>query len=329
MKPPAAAVVVARFSVSVSTTAAAEISDPMIVSSASNTASLSSCRSLLYPLGRPFIVVRKPVSRPIARPALPRTSSIGSGFFFCGIRLLPVEMRSSRSMKPNSSLPKMMMSSASRLTWTMHSDTAWRNDDTKSRSATASMLLATTRENPRRARQRVHVDAVGVAGDRARAERQRVGLARHRGDALGVAAERGRVRQEPVRGEHGLRAPQMRVGRHQRVAGLLGLRDERRDDAHDQAIDRDQPPPQVEPQIDADLLVARAARMEALAGIADALDELALDPRVDVLVVALHDPRILAHRVEQRRQGAVDGGVLVGREHAGGARSPRPRPGCR
>ena len=96
-------------------------------------------------------MVRNPVSRPIARPALPRTSSIGSGFFFCGIRLLPVEIRSSRSMKPNSSLPKMMMSSASRLTCTMHSDTAWRNDDTKSRSATASMLLATTRENPRRA----------------------------------------------------------------------------------------------------------------------------------------------------------------------------------
>jgi hypothetical protein len=107
--------------------------------------------------------------------------------------------------------------------------------------------------------QRVHVDAVGIAGDRARAQRQRVGFARHRGDALGVAAERGRVRQEPVRGEHGLRAPQMGVGRHQRVAGLLGLRDQRRDDAHDQAIDRDQPAPQVEPQIDADLLVGQAA----------------------------------------------------------------------
>ena len=128
-----------------------------------------------------------------------------------------------------------------------------------------------------------------------------------------------------MRGEHGLRAPQMRVGRHQRVAGLLGLCDERRDDAHDQAIDRDQPAAQVEPQIDADLLVARAARMEALAGVADALDELALDPRVDVLVVALHDPRILAHRVEQRRQGAVDGGVLVGREHAGRADRLGPR----
>ena len=43
---------------------------------------------------------------PIARPALPRTSSIGSGFFFCGIMLLPVADASARSKKPNSSAVK-------------------------------------------------------------------------------------------------------------------------------------------------------------------------------------------------------------------------------
>ena len=39
-------------------------------------------------------------------PALPRTSSIGSGFFFCGIMLLPVAELSARSKKPNSSAVK-------------------------------------------------------------------------------------------------------------------------------------------------------------------------------------------------------------------------------
>ena len=65
-------------------------SAPATVSSASNTASLSSCRSLLYPLGSPFIVAIHPVRWPIKRPDLPRISSSGSGFFFCGIMLLPV-----------------------------------------------------------------------------------------------------------------------------------------------------------------------------------------------------------------------------------------------
>ena len=45
----------------------------------------------------------------------------------------------------------MITSSASRLTCTMARATVWRKVDTKSRSATASMLLTTTREKPRRA----------------------------------------------------------------------------------------------------------------------------------------------------------------------------------
>ena len=43
-----------------------------------------------------------PVNRPIAVPALPRTSSAASGFFFCGIIELPVAALSSSSAKPYS-----------------------------------------------------------------------------------------------------------------------------------------------------------------------------------------------------------------------------------
>ena len=55
----------------------------------------------------------------MARPVLPRTSSSGSGFFFCGIMLLPVLSASDSSKKRCSSPQKMMRSSASRLRCTI------------------------------------------------------------------------------------------------------------------------------------------------------------------------------------------------------------------
>ena len=42
------------------------------------------------PSGRPFITPEKPVNRPVVIAAFARISSKPSGFFFCGIRLLPV-----------------------------------------------------------------------------------------------------------------------------------------------------------------------------------------------------------------------------------------------
>ena len=84
----------------------------------------------------------------MARPDLPRTNSSGSGFFFCGIMLLPVDEASDNSKNPYSSPLKITMSSAKRLRCTMVNAHAWRKVDTKSRSDEASMLLATTRENP-------------------------------------------------------------------------------------------------------------------------------------------------------------------------------------
>ena len=84
------------------------------VSSASNSGSLSSCRSRLYASGRPLSVARKPVRSPIRRPALPRASSAMSGFFFCGSIDDPVLYASASRRKPNSSLDQSTISSPRR-----------------------------------------------------------------------------------------------------------------------------------------------------------------------------------------------------------------------
>ena len=64
------------------------------------------------------------------------------------------------------------------------------------------------------------VDRVAGAGNGARPERKLVDFRQDSVEAIVIAAERGRVREEIVRGEHGLRAAQVRVRRHQRVAGV-------------------------------------------------------------------------------------------------------------
>ena len=63
----------------------------------------------------PFIVVRSDMSAPYTRPVLPRTSSAISGFFFCGMILLPVLYASSISTNLYSLEFQMMISSEKRL----------------------------------------------------------------------------------------------------------------------------------------------------------------------------------------------------------------------
>ena len=61
------------------------------------------------------------------------------------------------------------------------------------------MLLRDDAAEAERAGQAVHVDRITGAGDRARSERQLVGLVQHRGEAIDVAAQRRAVRQQEVR----------------------------------------------------------------------------------------------------------------------------------
>lgn len=59
---------------------------------------------------------------PIRRPAFPRINSKLSGFFFWGIKELPVENSSERIIKENSELEYKIKSSAKRLKWQPVSD---------------------------------------------------------------------------------------------------------------------------------------------------------------------------------------------------------------
>ena len=94
-----------------------------------------------------------------------------------------------------------------------------------------------------------------------------------------------------MRDEHRLRRPEMRERRHQRVAGRRRLRRQRVDDARDRALQQRNAPPQIEPQVERHLLVARSAGVQPPAGVAEALDEQPLDEAVDVFVGAVDEGR--------------------------------------
>ena len=138
---------------------------------------------------------------------------------------------------------------------------------------------------------RVH--RVVRAGDRARAERHRIGFLRRPAETVVVAPQRRDVRQKEVRDEHGHRAPEVRVGRHDGRAGRFRLPRERADNRRKLRLQAGNLPPEVEAQIERHLLVARSAGVQPLAEIADAFDELPLDERVHVFVGAV-DERGLA-----------------------------------
>ena len=169
------------------------------------------------------------------------------------------------------------------------------------------MLLATMREKPRSRGERVDVDRrswcrqsrrepSGSASASSRAPRE----------PREVAAQRRDVREEEMRDQHRLRRPEVRERRHQRVAGRCAPgRRARRSTARDRALQQRNAAAQVEPQIERHLLVARSAGVQPAAGVADPLDQLALDEAVHVLVVARRrtpDRRAPASRIVGQRR---------------------------
>ena len=120
-EPSSAAAIASRSNSRLSPSTRATSSEEVAVSKASNRASLSSCRSLLYVSGRPLSVTSSETRSPTARPDLPRRISAGSGFFFCGMMLEPLAARSWSRAKPNSLDVQSTTSSAQRDRWTMAS----------------------------------------------------------------------------------------------------------------------------------------------------------------------------------------------------------------
>ena len=101
-----------------------------------------------------------------------------------------------------------------------------------------------------------------------------------------VAAQRRHVAQQKVRHQHGHRATQVGVRGHERIARLLGLIRQRRNESPDESLKQRDAPPEIQPEIDRHLLVARATRVKPASGFADSLNQHTFDEAVHVLVGA-------------------------------------------
>ena len=108
-------------------------------------------------------------------------------------------------------------------------------------------------------------------------------------------------------------------------AGLFRLVGARRDQPRERRLQQRNPAPQVQAQVERDLLVARAAGVKPASGVADPLDQLPLDKAVHVFVGARHVRGIAAAFLENRAQRIGDGARIVGRQHARGGERLGPR----
>ena len=188
------------------------------------------------------------------------------------------------------------------------------------------MLFSTMRVKPRSAGERVHVDGIARAGNGARTERQRVGLAPGVVESIDVPFERRRVREEEVGDEDRLRRTEVRERRHQRVFCLRGAVRERRDDLPHQTLQHQDAPPQIEAEIDRDLLVPRPPGVQAPPGVAEPLDEQPLDEAVDVFVRPGDKRRLLAMTLEQIGERRIERPRVIAAEHSGARQRARPGP---
>jgi len=114
-------------------------------------------------------------------------------------------------------------------------------------------------------------------------ERQPVGADGAARQPLAIALEHEDVGEQVVREQDRLGPLQVRIAGHRRVRRLARARDQGRlhgaqpiARAHDRVLE-------VHPLVERDLVVARAARVQLAADLADQLDEPPLDVRVDVL----------------------------------------------
>ena len=97
----------------------------------------------------------------------------------------------------------------------------------------------------------------------------------------------------------------------------------------DRVLQRRNAAAQVQPQVERDLLVARAAGVQPAARVADPLDELALDEAVHVLVGPGNRRRIAASLLEDRAAGRRRWRACRLRTARRPRRAPPPTRGCR
>ena len=235
----------------------------------------------------PFIVASQPVRWPITRPLLPRTSSSGSGFFFCGIRLLPVAARIGELEEAE--LLRREEDEVFGDAAQMHhrrATRACRNEATKSRSPVRRCCCATMRQKPSASASACDVDRRSWCRQsrRSRAAARRLRRAPSRSGRRRGAARRACERKKCATSTGCARRKCVYDGISASPRALGLRRRARATSRGDRALDLGNAPLQVQAQIDRDLLVARAAGVQAAPGVADPRDELALDERVNVFV---------------------------------------------
>ena len=129
------------------------------------------------------------------------------------------------------------------------------------------------------------VDGEGRAGKGRRTQRQPVDAAAGVGQAPGIAREHLHIGQQVVAEGDGLRHLQVGEAGHDRVGMLLGQRQQRFLQRTQQGQDLVGGVTQPQADVGGDLVVARAGRVQALAGVADQLGQALLDVEVDILQI--------------------------------------------
>ena len=203
--------------------------------------------------------------------------------------LLPVLDASDSWKNPCSSPQKMIRSSDSRLRCTNVIVHACRNRGHEIAIGRRVDAVGDDARKPEPRREHGGVDGVVGAGDGARSERHRVGFAATptpSGRDRVEAPRRARERSAPP-------APAARAGDACTTASPPARRiracRQRRHHGGELPLQQRNAAPEIQPEIERHLFVARSSGVQALAEIADALDELALDERVHVLVGAVDE----------------------------------------
>ena len=126
------------------------------------------------------------------------------------------------------------------------------------------------------------IDRIGRAGERGSAKRQAIDALACIEQAIAVAFEHLRVSEQVMSERHGLRDLHVREPGHYRRSVSIGQLDQSMlqpiDAAHDVIDFAAQP----QPRVGRDLIVARAAGVQALAGVADQIGQALLDIQMNV-----------------------------------------------
>lgn len=171
----------------------------------------------------------------------------------------------------------------------------------------------------------LHVDRIAGAGNGPGTERQRIGLMTREGQTFMVSLERDGVRKEEMCDEYGLGRSEMCERRHEGRLRLTRASGEGRHDLTCRTLQQRDAAPQVQPQIDRHLLVARAPGVQASPGIAESLDQLSLDEAVNVFVGSGNERRLPPAARKQIGKRRIERTGVFGLEHAGVLERARPR----